>query len=73
MMNNKRLTIMADTIIDENKIATYGAILNMDTGELSFSARNIDNEACKIHKDVVRKDRAEFEDMAYVLQDMLKG
>lgn len=72
MMKNKRLTILADTIIDDNKIATYGAVLNIDTGAISFSARNNDVEACKIYKEAVRKDRAEFEDLAYTIQDMMK-
>ena len=73
MMDNKRITIMADTVVNEEKIATYGAILNMETGELSLSYRNINNEACKEHRNVVRDDRAEFEDLAYKLQDMLKA
>lgn len=72
MMNNKRINIMADTVVGEEKIATYGAILNMETGELSLTSRNIDNEACKINRDIVRADRAEFEDLAYKLQDMFK-
>lgn len=73
MLTNKRITIVAETIVDEVKIASYGAILNMDTGELSLTSRNIDNDACKEHRDVVRAERAEFEDFAYMVQDQLKG
>lgn len=69
MLNNKRMTIVADTVVDESKIATYGAILDLITGELSLTARNIDNAACKTHKDIVRADRNEFEDFAYAMQD----
>lgn len=72
MLNNKRMTIVADTVVDEVKIATYGAILDLVTGELSLTARNIDNNACKIYKDIVRADRAEFEDLAYMMQDTVK-
>ena len=71
MLNNKRMTIIADTVVDEAKIATYGAILDLITGELSLTTRNIDNDACKTHKEVVRADRAEFEDFAYMMQDMI--
>lgn len=71
MLNNKRMTIIADTIVDDAKIATYGAILDLITGELSLTTRNIDNDACKTYKDVVRADRAEFEDFAYMLQDTI--
>jgi hypothetical protein len=72
-MLNKKITIVADTVIDEAKIANYIAVLNVDTGELSIASRNIDNEACKANREVVRADRAEFEDFAYKLQDMLKN
>ena len=72
MLNNKRMTIVADTVVDEVKIATYGATLDIMTGELFLTSRNVDNEACKVNKDIVRSDRAEFEDFAYMLQDMVK-
>lgn len=71
MLNNHRITIVADTVVDDIKIASYGAILNVDTGELSLTNRHIDNDACKIHKEAVRTDRTEFEDFAYMLQDTL--
>ena len=73
MLSNQRITIVADTVVDEVKIATYGAILNVETGELSLTNRNIDNEACKVHKDIIRADRAEFEDFAYMIQDNLRA
>lgn len=73
ILTNKRITIVAETIVDEVKIASYGAILNMDNGELSLTSRHIDEAACKEHRDIVRAERAEFEDFAYMLQDKLKG
>lgn len=73
MLTSKRITILADTVVDDVKIASYGAVLNADTGELSMTSRNIDNEACKTYRDIVRADRAEFEDYAYTVQDMLKS
>ena len=71
MLTNKRITIVADTVIDDVKIATYGAILNPDTGEMNISFRNIDNEKCKLYRDTVRAERAEFEDFAYDIQDRM--
>lgn len=79
MLNNKRLTIVADSILhDENstevvKLASYGAVLDLDNADVSFTSRYIDKEACKVHRDVVRKDQADFEDYVYDLQDRLKG
>ena len=71
MLNNHRLTIVADTVVDEAKIATYGAVLNIETGEMSLTNRHIDNDLCKIHRETVRADQAEFEDFAYRVQDAL--
>lgn len=71
-LNNKRLTIVAESIVDDKKIASYGAILDLNNMDLSLTNRHINKEACKIHKDVVRADQAEFEDYAYMLQDSLK-
>lgn len=72
MLNNTRLTIVAETVLDDEKIASYGAILNLDTMELSLTNRYIDKEACKLNKELVRADQAEFEDYAYMVQDQLK-
>ena len=71
MLSNKRISIVADTTVDDAKIATYGAIIDTVTGEIAMTNRNIDNTACKVYKDIVRSDRAEFEDFAYELQDAI--
>lgn len=71
MLANKRLSILNDVVVGDSRIATFGAILNLDTLELSMTSRYIDKEACKVYKDVVRADQAEFEDYAYMVQDML--
>ena len=73
MVTNKRISIVGDSIVNEEKIAAFGAVLNPETMELSMTSRYIDKEACKTHKDIVRADQAEFEDYAYMLQDQLKG
>lgn len=72
-LSNNRLTIVADTVIDDVKIASYGAILNLDTMGLSLSARHIDEHACKVFRDVVRADRDAFEDFAYEVQEAVAG
>lgn len=72
-LSNNRLTIMADTVIDDVKIASYGAILNLEDMRLSLNTRNVDEHACKIHRDVVRADRAAFEDFAYEVQEAVSA
>lgn len=72
MLNGTRLTIVADSVVNDIRIATFGAVLNLDDMELSLTSRYIDKELCKINRDIVRKDQADFEDYAYDLQDHLK-
>ena len=72
MLNGTRLTIVADSVVNDVRIATFGAVLNLEDMELSLTSRHIDKELCKNNRDVVRKDQADFEDYAYDLQDRLK-
>ena len=72
MLNGTRLTIVADSVVNDVRIATFGAVINLEDMELSLTNRHIDKELCKSNRDVVRKDQADFEDYAYDLQDRLK-
>ena len=69
MLSKKTITISANTVVDDVKIATHSAILDVGTNDLSMYTRLIDKEACKIHKEILRADRAEFEDFAYATQE----
>ena len=71
MLTNKRISIVADSFVDDEKVAAFGAVLNPDNMELSMTGRYINKEFCKLHKDIVRADQAAFEDYAYELQDMM--
>ena len=73
MLSNHKVTITADTFIDDVKIANHNAMLNMTTNDLIMNTRYIDKEACKINRDVVRDDQKDFEDFVYSLQDTLNG
>ena len=42
MLTNERLTIVAETVLDDVKIASYGAVLNLDNMDLSLTNRYID-------------------------------
>ena len=72
MLNGTRLTIIGDSVVNDVRIATFGAVINLEDMELSLTSRHIDKELCKSNRDVVRKDQADFEDYAYDLQDRLK-
>lgn len=68
MLSKKKITVSADTYVDDVRIATHAAILDVEENDLSLYCRQIDKAACAEHKDVVRADRAEFEDFAYEMQ-----
>ena len=70
-LSNKRLTIVGETVVDDVKIASFGAILNLDDMGMSLTTRKIDEHACKIYRDTVRADQAEFEDFAYEVQEQI--
>lgn len=73
MLSNMRMTFVANTVVNEEVIANFVAVLNMDNLELAFSERHVDKEACKAFRDIVRGDRRDFEDHVYSIQDHLKG
>lgn len=73
MLNNKKLSITADTIVNDVKICSFGAILDLSTGMMNIFERRGDAEVIKENRDIVREDRAEFEDFAYSVQDDVKG
>lgn len=79
MLNNKRLTIIADSVLYDSqtteaqeKIASFGAVLDLDTMDVSFTSRYINKEACKANRETVRTDQANFENYVYNLQDQMK-
>ena len=71
MLTNKKITFEAKTTIEDKEIARYIAVLDLENGNLNFYPRQLDTDACKKNRDVVRADQAEFEDFAYSVQDKL--
>lgn len=72
-LNNKRLAIFAATVVNDVKIVEYTAAMDLETGRMNISERRGDCELLKEHRDIVREDRAEFENFAYSVQDDIKG
>lgn len=70
MLSGKRnITIEEKSIVKEKEIARFRAII--ENGEVTFLPLMLDKEACKEHREELRKDQAEFEDYIYQLQDSL--
>lgn len=72
MLEGKRISILGDSIINGEKIATFGATIGGENLELSMTGKYINKEACKDYRDMVRADQAAFEDYAYMVQDKMK-
>lgn len=71
MLSTKKITIEANTVVDEKMIHCHRAIISGD--EVTMLPYQIDKAACKEHRVVVREDQAEFEDYAYDMQEKLFG
>lgn len=73
MLTKKRLSFTAMSVVDDAEIASFSAVLNAETNDLSFYTRQIDKEACEENRDIVRADQAEFEDLAYLVKNTVKN
>lgn len=72
-LTKKRLAIMASTVVNDVKVVEFTAIMDLNTGKMNIAERRGDGELLKEHRDIVREDRAEFENFAYSVQDDIKG
>ena len=73
MLNTKKVTIEAKSVVDRKEIMGFRAIFSPETpGEMSFLPYQIDKAACKEYRDIVRKDQQEFEDYAYDFQEKIQ-
>ena len=72
MLNNHKISIIAESVVDGVKIASFSASMDANTAELRLGVSHIDREACKNNRNIVRDDQKKFEDFAYSLQDYIK-
>jgi hypothetical protein len=73
MLENQRFSLTAQTTFDGEVIASHGAVIEADAGKVQFMLRQVNEAACEEHRDIVRKDRAEFEDFAYDLKNCIQN
>lgn len=72
-LNNKKLTIAADTIINDTKVVSFGAVMDLATGTMKLFEQRGSDDLMRENRDVIREDRAEFEDFAWAVQADVKG
>lgn len=70
-MTGKKITVEAFTTVDDVQINKMLAVIKADDKDTTFYNQQLDKNACKDNRDLVRSDRAEFEDFVYKLADNL--
>lgn len=72
-LNNKKINMAADSVVNDVKISSFVAAVNLDDFHVQIVERRLDEEAYEEFRNIVRADRAEFEDMVYDIKNDLKG
>lgn len=71
-LSNKKITVMADTVVGLAKIASYSATVGTDTTEINTTTRYIDADTCESNMETIKDDRTAFEAFAFSVQDYLR-
>lgn len=71
-LNKPKMTITGDTVVNDTKIVGFGAMIDLETGEMRMFENKFDQDAIKQNRDIVREDRDAFEDFAYAIHDEVK-
>lgn len=68
-LNNKRVTISAETLQDSTRIANYTAILDVASKKITLTVTHSDDA----YKEITRADQEDFETYAYGLLDQINS
>lgn len=72
MLTERKITIEEKTVVNGKPIALHRAVIEGE--KILFLPHQIDAEACKSERKILREDQAAFEDSAYLAQEkILKG
>lgn len=67
-LSNTKVSVMADTVVDGVKVASYSATVNVDTTEVTVTTRYTSSDAYEAHKAVIEADRDDFVKFAMDVQ-----
>lgn len=62
--SNTKIMVSSDTVVDQNKVATFTSTITVDTTEITVTSRYPSSELYEDNKEVIEADRDEF--VAYV-------
>ena len=71
-LSNCKLTIAGETVVNDAKIVGFGALIDLESGDMRMFENKFDHEAIKQNREMVRDDRSAFEDFAYAVHDEVK-
>ena len=72
MLSTKKITLESKSMVDGKEIMGFRAIIGTEKNDdVTLLPYQINKEACKEHRSIVRADQCEFEDYAYKFQEML--
>lgn len=72
MLNNRKVTVVSESSINGEKVATFAAVLDLDKLEVSTTARYVNGTRYMDHRGYVRSDMEQFERLVYDIQDMMQ-
>lgn len=73
MLSANKITLEAKSVVDGTEIMGFRAVIEpAKNDDVTMLHYQINKEACKEHRSIVRKDQAEFEDYAYKFHEELK-
>lgn len=65
-----KILIEGESTIDNVIAARFVAMIDIDDAKnMSLTARHMNKDLCRQHRDTIRADQSAFEDYAYSIQD----
>lgn len=74
MLSTKKITLEAKSVVDGKEIMGFRSVIEPEKNDdVTMLHYQMNKEACKEHRSIVRADQMEFEDYAYKFQEELKA
>lgn len=70
MLQNQKIIIEAKSVVNETPIMGFRALIETNNpNEVTLLPWQINKEACKEYREIVREDQKEFEESVYKIQE----
>lgn len=72
MLNNNKLNLSADSVVNDVKICSFVAVVGLDNFRVQIGERRLNEEAYEEYRDIVSDNRKAFEDLVYGVKNTVK-